>query len=102
MKELVVAPATRGNGSVWDLDVSHDAPQAWLYNADGENNHVWTLIRESGKVLAKLGRHGRRPGEFHWVHNLAVDSAGNLYTTEVDIGKRAQKFVFRGLGPVAE
>ena len=43
VKEFVVAPATRGNGSVWDLDVSHDAPQTWLYNADGENNHVWTL-----------------------------------------------------------
>jgi hypothetical protein len=63
---------------------------------------VWTLIRESGKILAKLGRHGRQPGEFHGVHNLAVDSTGNLYTTEVDTGKRAQKFVFRGLGPVEE
>jgi hypothetical protein len=27
------------------------------------------------------------------VHNLAVDSKGNVYTTEVDTGKRAQKFV---------
>jgi DNA-binding beta-propeller fold protein YncE len=51
--EFVVAPATRGNGSVWDLDVSHDAPQAWLYNADGENNHVWTLVRASGKVVGR-------------------------------------------------
>ncbi|MBI1964062.1 MAG: hypothetical protein HYS37_11875, partial [Candidatus Rokubacteria bacterium] len=102
VKELVVAPATRGNGSVWDLDVSHDAPQAWLYTADGENNHVWTLVRESGKVVGRLGRSGRQAGQFHWVHNVAVDSKGNLYTTEVDIGKRAQKFVFRGLGPVAE
>ena len=102
VKELVVAPATRGNGSVWDLDVSHDAPQAWLYNADGENNHVWTLVRESGKVVGRLGRSGRQAGQFHWVHNVAVDSKGNLYTTEVDTGKRAQKFVFRGLGPVEE
>jgi hypothetical protein len=31
------------------------------------------------------------------VHNLAVDSKGNIYTTEVDTGKRAQKF--RYLGP---
>jgi hypothetical protein len=29
------------------------------------------------------------------VHNIAVDSAGNVYTTEVDSGKRAQKFVLR-------
>jgi hypothetical protein len=31
------------------------------------------------------------------VHNLAIDSKGNLYTTEVDTGKRAQKF--RALPP---
>src|SRR5437667_23358 len=45
VKEFVVAPATRGNGSVWDVDVSHDAPQTCLYTADVENNHVWTLLR---------------------------------------------------------
>ena len=32
------------------------------------------------------------PAEFHWVHNIALDSNGNIYTTEVDTGKRAQKF----------
>ncbi len=26
------------------------------------------------------------------MHNLAVDSKGNLYTAEVDTGKRVQKF----------
>jgi sugar lactone lactonase YvrE len=29
------------------------------------------------------------------VHNLAVDSKGNIYTAEVDTGKRIQKFVPR-------
>jgi DNA-binding beta-propeller fold protein YncE len=96
VKEFVVAPATRGGGSVWDVDVSHDASQTWLYNADGENNHVWTLLRESGRVLATFGRNGRQAGQFHRVHNLAVDSRGNIYTTEVDTGKRAQKFVVTG------
>ena len=99
VKEFVVAPATRGSGSVWDLDVSHDAPQAWLYNADGENNHVWTLRRESGTVVGKFGRNGRQAGSFHWIHNLAVDSKGNVYTAEVDSGKRIQKFLFKGIGP---
>jgi len=98
VKEFVVAPATRGNGSVWDLDVSHDAPQTWLYNADGENNHVWTLLRDNGQIVGKFGRNGRQAGQFHWVHNLAVDSKGNVYTAEVDSGKRAQKFLFKGCG----
>jgi DNA-binding beta-propeller fold protein YncE len=98
VKEFVVSPATRGNGSVWDLDVSHDAPQGWLYAADGENNHVWALSRASGKVVGRFGRNGRQAGQFHWIHNLAVDSRGNLYTAEVDSGERVQKFLFRGLG----
>ena len=100
--EFAVAPATRGVGSTWDVDLSPDRLQTYLYIADGENNHVWTLLRESGRILSKFGRSGRYAGQFHWVHNLAVDSKGNLYTTEVDSGKRAQKFVYRGTFPLAE
>jgi sugar lactone lactonase YvrE len=33
------------------------------------------------------------------VHNIAVDSKGNVYTAEVDSGKRVQKFVYQGLFP---
>jgi DNA-binding beta-propeller fold protein YncE len=100
VKELTVAPATRGSGSVWDVDLSHDAAQTYLYAADGENNTVWTLLRDSGRVLTRFGRSGRSAGQFHWVHNMAVDSKGNIYTTEVDSAKRAQKFVYRGSGPL--
>jgi hypothetical protein len=53
----------------------------------------WTLLRDSGRILGFFGRSGRQAGQFHWVHNMAVDSKGNIYTTEVDNGKRAQKFV---------
>jgi DNA-binding beta-propeller fold protein YncE len=100
--EFVVAGATRGNGSVWDVDVSHDAPHTWLYAADGENNHVWTLLRESGRILTRFGRSGSEPGQFRWVHNLAVDSRGNIYTAEVDRGQRVQKFVLTGTFPMEE
>ena len=51
-------------------------------------------------LVATFGRNGRNAGEFHWVHNLAVDSKGNLYTTETYEGKRIQKFVYKGIGPV--
>ena len=47
---------------------------------------------DSGEVQGTLGRPGRYAGEFHWVHDLAIDSGGNLYAGEVDTGKRAQKF----------
>jgi hypothetical protein len=95
VREFPVAPQTRGNGSTWDVDLSPDPAQTHLYTADGENNQVWMLLRESGRVLGAFGRSGRSAGQFHWVHNMAVDSAGNIYTTEVDSGKRAQKFVLR-------
>jgi DNA-binding beta-propeller fold protein YncE len=101
VREITVAPATRGSGSTWDVDLSPDARQTWLYDADGENNTVWTLVRDSGTVIARLGRSGRSAGQFHWIHNMAVDSKGNIYTTEVDSGKRAQRFVYKGTAPVA-
>jgi hypothetical protein len=95
VREFVVAAETRGGGSTWDVDLSQDTQQTHLYNADGENNQVWMLLRESGRILGSFGRNGRSAGQFHWVHNMAVDSAGNIYTTEVDSGKRAQKFVLK-------
>jgi hypothetical protein len=53
-------------------------------------------LRETGETVDRFGRNGRMAGEFHWVHNLALDSKGNIFTTEVDTGKRAQKFLFKG------
>ena len=37
---------------------------------------------------------------FLGVHSIATDSKGNIYTTETYTGKRLQKFVFKGEGPV--
>ena len=93
VKEFTVEPRTAGNGSVWDIVLSRDLAQRWLFLADGRNNQVLTLARDSGAVQGTLGRPGRYAGEFHWVHDLAIDSQGNLYAGEVDTGKRAQKFV---------
>lgn len=91
--EWRIAPATLGLGSVWDLALWPDATQSLLFNADGENNRVRILQRGDGSVLGAFGRSGRQPGQFHWVHNLAIDSHGNVFTTEVDNGKRVQRFV---------
>lgn len=98
--EFFVERDTLGNGSTWDVDLSPDRRQTFLYNPDGENNYVWILDRLSGDILSTFGRNGRYAGQFHWVHNLAVDSKGNIYTAEVDTGKRTQKFVPRGMQPV--
>ncbi len=92
VKEFKVEPQTLQNGAVWDLVLSEDPQQRFIFMADGANGQIVTLARDDGKVLTQWGRHGRQPGQFKWVHNIAIDSKGNLYTAEVGFGRRAQKF----------
>lgn len=99
VREWIYDTATLGNGSVWDLAIWPDARQTFLFSADGENNEVRILQREDGMVVGAFGRSGRQGGQFHWVHNLAVDRNGNLFTTEVDTAKRVQRFVPVGARP---
>ena len=93
--EAFVAPSTLSMGSVWDIDFSPDAEQTFLYVADGTNNKVWILLRDNFEIVGEFGRNGRYAGQFHWLHSLAVDSQGNIYTGEVDTGMRVQRFVRR-------
>ena len=58
------------------------------------------LLRDTLEVVTTFGAGGRQPGQFFGVHSVAVDSKGNLYTTETYEGKRLQKFHYRGVGPV--
>lgn len=90
--QVVFDPATRGMGSVWSIALSPDKEQRYLIYADGENNLFRVVDRKSGAILSTYGRSGRHAGQFHWVHQIAVDSKGNIYTGEVDTGKRIQKF----------
>jgi hypothetical protein len=50
------------------------------------------LDRKTLKVIEPFGSGGRNAGQFGWVHNLDIDSKGNVYTAEVETGKRVQKF----------
>ena len=93
IRQMVFEPSTQGSGSVWDMVVSEDAAQTFMLIADGTNNEVRIARRDSGEVLGVFGRSGRQAGDFHWVHNIAIDREGNLYTSEVDTGKRVQKFI---------
>jgi DNA-binding beta-propeller fold protein YncE len=98
--EKLIAPETLGDGSTWDIAFSRDAEQRFMYVADGKNEKIYVMERASLEVLTTFGDGGRQPGQFFAVHSLATDSKGNLYTTETYEGKRIQKFVYKGLGPV--
>jgi DNA-binding beta-propeller fold protein YncE len=95
-----IAPATLGNGSVSDVAFSADRDQRFLYVADGMNERVLILARETLQLLTSFGVGGRYPSHFRELGGVAVDAAGNVYTSEDGQGRRVQKFVFQGMGPL--
>jgi DNA-binding beta-propeller fold protein YncE len=100
VKEVFIEKETLGSGSVFDIAFSQDPQQEYMYVADGENQQVHILDRQSLEVLTSFGDGGRQPGQFYGVHSIATDSQGNIYTTETYRGQRVQKFVYKGLAPV--
>jgi DNA-binding beta-propeller fold protein YncE len=101
VKEAFYAKNTRGSGSVWDITFSKDPAQKFVLLADGQNERVRIIVRDTLEEIASFGDGGRQPGQFYGVHSIASDSKGNLYTTETYEGKRLQKFVYKGLGSIA-
>jgi DNA-binding beta-propeller fold protein YncE len=97
VKEQRIAPRTLGDGSVWDIAFSRDPQQKYIYLADGKNEKIYVLDRQSLEILTAFGDGGRQPGQFFGVHSIATDSKGNIYTTETYEGKRLQKFSYQGL-----
>jgi len=100
VKEGFFAKETLGSGSAWDVAFSRDPEQRFMFLADGMNNRVRVILRETLEEITSFGDGGRQPGQFYGLHNVATDSKGNLYTTETWEGKRLQKFVFKGVSSV--
>jgi len=98
-----------GNEAAFSIGFSHDAPQTYMYIADG-GTHVITVVRRSDlEVVDEFGGPGVGPGQLGRPHNLTVDPSGNIYVAEaagpevkhpttgatVEAGFRAQKFALR-------
>jgi DNA-binding beta-propeller fold protein YncE len=102
LKEMFISKNTLGDGSVFDIALSKDPQQTYLYVADGSNMKIHILERNTLAELTSFGDGGRQPGEFYAVHSIATDSRGNIFTTETYRGQRVQKFVYKGLAPVTK
>jgi len=101
VKEATLAPETLGRGSVHDIAASPD--EDFLYVADGMNERVHIVDRETLANLTTFGVGGRYPSHFRELGTVAVDAAGNIFTAEAGpdgMGRRVQKFVNTGMGPV--
>jgi DNA-binding beta-propeller fold protein YncE len=102
VKETFIAKRTLGDGSVWDIAFSKDTQQKYIFLADGANEKVYIILRDTLEILTSFGDGGRQPGEFYAVHSIAADSKGNIFTTETYHGQRVQKFVYKGMAPVTK
>ena len=87
------APGLGTAGSAWDLVFSNDVRQSLMYEADGGNEIVHIMDRVFGTILSGFGTPGLQAGQFTFLHSVALDSRGNLYTGETINGRRVQKFV---------
>jgi len=90
--ERLVAPETQASGTAFDLALSPDEGQEFLYFADGTNHKVRIFRRDTLEELGEFGGGGRLPGQFIRPHNIAVDSRGNVYVSEAAWSRRVQRF----------
>jgi DNA-binding beta-propeller fold protein YncE len=96
LAEQFISEHTNIIGTAVSMNFSTDKAQSCLYVGDNANMTIYILNRNNLQELGRLGRSGRMAGEFHYLHQVSVDSRGNIYTGEVDTAKRIQKFVRYG------
>lgn len=101
------APECGNGATAASTAFSPDPQQRYLYVADRSEGHVVVVDRKSLDILYSFGKRGMEPGNFNVIHEIATDSKGNLYTTEVNDNfaageccRRVQKFVYKGISSV--
>ncbi len=102
VKQYVVKPGTKGDGSVWEIAFSPDKAQKFMYISDGANENIHVFDRQTMKELYWFGGGGRQPGQFYAVHSIVTNSKGDIYTTETYRGQRVQKFTYKGMIKLSE
>ena len=59
VKEVFIAKNTRGDGSVWDITFSKDPQQKYIFLADGANEKIYVMLRDTLEILTSFGDGGR-------------------------------------------
>jgi hypothetical protein len=88
-------PQTTGTmqpGSPWAICIT-PGPHQYLYSADAFPGRIYKLSLD-GQVLGMLGRTGRQPKQFGWIHELACPSENEIYVAEL-LNWRVQKLILQ-------
>ena len=86
------APTNQTPGTPWAICIT-PGPNQFLYASDAFPGRIYKLDLQ-GNVLGMLGRAGRQPKQFGWIHEIACPSENELYVAEV-INWRVQKLLLR-------
>ena len=82
-------------GAPWTLCIT-PGPNQVMYTSDAFPGRIYKLSLD-GKVLGWLGKSGKQPGEFGWIHEIACPSENTLYVAEL-LNWRVQKLILGGGG----
>ena len=81
-------PGTMSPGAPWAICIT-PGPNQVLYAADAYPGRIYKLDLE-GHILGVLGKAGKQPKQFGWVHEIACPSENELYVAEI-LNWRVQK-----------
>jgi 6-bladed beta-propeller len=88
--EAAIAAGTFAPGSPWAICIS-PGPNQVLYSADAFPGRIYKMTLD-GKVLGVLGKAGKQPKQFGWIHQMACPSENVLFVAEL-LNWRVQKLV---------
>jgi streptogramin lyase len=77
-------------GAPWAVCIT-PGPNQVLYAADAFPGRLYKLSLD-GKLLGVLGRAGKQPKQFGWIHEIACPSENELYVAEI-VNWRVQKLI---------
>jgi streptogramin lyase len=80
--------AAAQNGAPWAICIT-PGPNQFLYSSDAYPGRIYKLTLD-GKVLGFVGRSGKQPKQFGWIHEIACPSENELYVAEL-LNWRVQK-----------
>jgi DNA-binding beta-propeller fold protein YncE len=79
---------TQKPGAPWTVCIT-PGPTQYIYTSDAFPGRVYKLTLD-GKLVGMLGKVGRQPKEFGWIHQIACPSENELYVAEI-LNWRVQK-----------